>query len=124
MSHSSIKIGKLPKISLANGMCFGKVTTNLPKFTIIEEALIEKYHCHVILIKLWYTSKLIIEQHALKGNLVSFPHDPTCGVNSMDKKLPTTLEAFSNVVVVHFLGNKHLDLNMIKHCELPYLIEN
>jgi hypothetical protein len=39
----------------------------------------------------------------------------------MDKKLPTTLEAFSNVVVVHFLGNKHLDLNMIKHCELSYL---
>jgi hypothetical protein len=31
------------------------------------------------------------------------------------------LEAFSNVVVVHFVGNKHLYLNMIKHCELLYV---
>jgi hypothetical protein len=52
MSHSSIKIGELPKIPFANGMWIGKVATNLPKFTIIEEALIAKYHCHVILIKL------------------------------------------------------------------------
>jgi hypothetical protein len=52
MSHSSVKIGKLPKLLLANGMWIGKVATNLPKLTIIEEALIAKYHCHVILIKL------------------------------------------------------------------------
>ncbi len=86
MSHSSVKIGKLPKLLLANGMWIGKVATNLPKLTIIEEALIAKYHCHVILIKLWYTSKLIIEQRASKGYLVTFPQDPICGVNSIDKK--------------------------------------
>ncbi len=67
-------------------MWIGKVATNLPKLTIIEEALIAKYHCHVIIIKLWYTSKLINEQCALKANFVSFSQDPICGVNSIDKK--------------------------------------
>jgi hypothetical protein len=31
------------------------------------------------------------------------------------------LEALSNVIVVHFVGNKYLSLDFVKHCELLYV---
>ncbi len=31
------------------------------------------------------------------------------------------LEALSNVIAIHFVGNKHPSLDIVKHCELLYV---
>jgi len=117
--HSS-KHNKLPKFSLANRTWIGCVLSNLPKLTMVEETLIAQYCCRVLLIKLRYSNNSFTGQCALKGNIVSFAQNLEIALQLINT-LPISLEALSDVVVVHFIGDKHPSMNIIKSYKLLYV---
>jgi hypothetical protein len=74
--HNCLLNNKMPKLALINGLWIGITINSLPKLMIVEEALIACYGCCTILIKLRFSSKGgKIDQHALKGNVISFSQD-------------------------------------------------
>ena len=115
----SIKQNKLPKFSLANALWIGNVKNVLPNLTV-EETLIAHYRCRIVLIKLRYSSNIIMGQSALKGNIISFSQNPEEAIKLI-KKLPISLETLSDAVAVHFVGTKHPPSNIIKSYKLLYV---
>jgi hypothetical protein len=52
-----LKDNKIPKLALANGLWIGIAAMGLSKLTMVEETLITRYHCHIILAKLRYNNR-------------------------------------------------------------------
>ncbi len=116
-----IKKKKLPKLALASGLWIGITQITLPNLTMVEETLIARYHCQTILFKLIYTNKHgIIGQHALKGNVVIFAQDLECAIEILIE-LPLSLESLFDFIVVHFVGNTHLPMEIIKNYKFLYV---
>jgi hypothetical protein len=87
---------------------------------MVEETLIACYRCRTVLIKLRYSSNIIIGQSALKRNIISFSQNPEEAIKLI-KTLPISLETLSDAVAVHFVGTKHPPSNIIKSCKLLYI---
>jgi hypothetical protein len=110
----------LPNFSLANALWIGNVKDNLPKLTVVKKILIAQYQCRIVLIKLWYSNNIITRQSALKGNVVSFAQNPKLVVKLINT-LAITIDTLSNVMAVHFVGDKHPSSNIIKSYKLLYV---
>jgi hypothetical protein len=82
---------------LANALWIGNVKNVLPNLTMVEETLIARYRCRIILIKLRYSSNIIIGQRALKGNIISFSQNPEEPIKLI-KTLPISLETLSDTM--------------------------
>jgi hypothetical protein len=59
------------------------------------------------------TKVVIIDQHALKNNVVSFAQDPKHAIEMLNE-LPLSLESLFDFVIVHFVGNTHPPTEIIK----------
>jgi hypothetical protein len=57
LCYVCLKNNKMPKLALANGSWIGIAPTVLPKLTMVEETLITRYCCHIIMVKLRYTNR-------------------------------------------------------------------
>ncbi len=55
--HNCLLNNKMPKLALVNGLWIGITPNSLPKLMIVEKALITRYCCQTILIKLRYSNK-------------------------------------------------------------------
>jgi len=114
-----IKINKMPKLTLANGLWIGIAPKMLPKLTMVEETLITRYHCRTILFKLRYTNKgSITGQHTLKGKVISFVKNSKHATELLGE-FPLSLESLSNFVIVHFVGSTHP--KVVKSCKFLYV---
>ncbi len=83
--HNCLLNNKMLKLALANKLWIGITINSLPKLMIVEEALIACYGCWTILIKLRFSNKGgKIDQHGLKGNVISFSQDPKSVVKLLD----------------------------------------
>jgi hypothetical protein len=56
----------------------------------------------------------------LKGNVVSFAQNPKLVVKLINT-LAITIDTLSNVMAVHFVGDKHPSSNIIKSYKLLYV---
>lgn len=88
---------------------------------MVKNIPISRYWCQTILFKLRYTNKGgIIEQNALKRNVVSFARDPEHAIELLGE-LPLSLESLSNFVAVHFIGITHPPIEVDKSCKFLYV---
>jgi hypothetical protein len=111
----------MPKLALANGLWISITQITLPNLTMVEETLSARYCCQTILFKLIYTNKGgIIGQHALKSNVVIFAQDLECAIEILNE-LPLSLESLFDFIAVHFVGNTHLSMEIIKNCKFLYV---
>ncbi len=68
-----------------------------------------------------YTNKGgIIGQHALKGNLIIFAQDLECAIEVLNE-LPLSLISLYDFIMVHFVGNTHPPMEIIKNCKFLYM---
>ncbi len=119
--YVSLKINKMPKLALANGLWIDITPKILPKLTMVEETLIARYHCHTTLVKLRYTNKRsTTSQHALKGNVVNFAQDPQRAIKLLDT-LPPSLKSLSDIIAIYFVGSPHPLVELVKSCQLLYV---
>jgi hypothetical protein len=103
LCYVSLKIYKMPKLALANGLWIGITLKILSRLTMVEETLIIRYHYCTILVKLRYTNKGSTTcQHAFKGNVVNFAQDPKNVIKVLNT-LSLSLEPLSNIIVIHFV---------------------
>ncbi len=70
-----MKSNKLPACSVANGLQFGSVPTELMDLTIPEKLSIQCYRPSVYIIKLKEIAGPGTAQRAIKGNTITFPTD-------------------------------------------------
>jgi len=99
----------------------GIAPITLPQLTMVEEILIARYHCRTILFKLKYTNKGVIKgQHAFKGNVVSFAQDHEHAIEILNE-LPLSLECLFDFITVHFVGNTHPPMEIVKSCKFLYV---
>jgi hypothetical protein len=54
-------------------------------------------------------------QNALKSNMVSFAQDHEHAIELLNE-LPLSLESISNFFIIHFVGNTHPPMEIIKTC--------
>jgi hypothetical protein len=93
----------------------------LPKFKMVKDIPISRYRCWTILFKLRYTNKGgIIEQHALKSNVLSFTQDLEHVIELLGE-LPLSLESLFNFVAVHFVGITHPPIEVNTSCKFLYI---
>jgi hypothetical protein len=118
--YVSLKINKMPKHALPNGLWIGITPKILPKLTMVEETLIAQYHCHTTLVKLRHTNKRSTSQLALKGNVVNFAQDFKRAVKLLDT-LPMSLKSLSDTIAIHFVGSSHPLVELVKSCKLSYV---
>ncbi len=118
--HTSIEHNKIPKLALANGLWIGIAPRMLPKFKMVKDIPISRYRRQTILFKLRYTNKGgIIQQHAFKGNVLSFAQDPEHAIKLLGE-LQLSLKPLSHFVAVHFVGITHPPIDVYKSCKFLY----
>jgi len=102
---TSLKRKKLPKYSVKAGYDYGMLI-NMPKLSILEKTLIARYILFGTVVKLnrWKS----MQQLALTGHIILFPHDGMEGVVAKGKKIFPwhTDEKMFEYVKVAFIGPK------------------
>ena len=103
----SLEKNKLPSMSVANGMDFGKCPVELQGLTVVEKILIAAYRTSLCIIKLKEVAGKGTDQKSLRGNSISFPQDiETITSNIKERALPCDVDDLTDVIKVVFVGSK------------------
>ncbi len=103
---NSLEADKLPSLSVANGMDFGKCPPELENLTIVEKMLIGAYRTSMCVVKFKEIAGKGTEQRGLKGNCITFPQDIESITTSLKaKSLPHDVDDLPEVVKVVYIGN-------------------
>jgi hypothetical protein len=81
----------------------------------LQDIVVEQYYLYIYINKGGITS-----QHAFKGNVVIFAQDLECAIEILND-LPLSLEPLFDFILVHFVGNTHLPMEIIKNCKFLYV---
>jgi hypothetical protein len=88
---------------------------------MVEETLITRYHCHIILAKLRYNNRgNTTWQHTLKRNIISFARDPKSAMKLLNTLL-SSLESLNDTIAMHFVESSHPPIELVNSCKLLYV---
>lgn len=118
---TSLKAGKVPRLSLANGMWIGPIPEELSGLTIPEEMLIALQYPRCFVYKVYakhggaHNQDPDTLQSAMKGNVTSFQLNPGEVAHMIDGELyPCRPSILPSLVSVAFIGKRKPPKNWLK----------
>jgi hypothetical protein len=100
---SSLKRGKVPRLSIANYNYLGPVPPELQELTVIEEAMIARWRakCWIIQLKEEDDYSTPITQRGVRGHVIVYPQRPS----EIAKVLPPSIDDVMTPICVIFVGS-------------------
>jgi len=101
--HNSLRLGKTPPLSLANGTYLGPVPSELLDLTPIEEAMIARCRakCWIVQLKEESQSVVMLEtQRGVHGYIIIYPQRPS----EIARVLPPSINDLLTPICVLFVG--------------------
>ena len=121
--HYSLRKGKRPPLSLANGTYLGPVPSELSDLTPIEEAMIArcKAKCWIVQLKEENSAVVMPEtQRGLHGHIIIYPQHPS----EIAKILPPSINDLLTPICVLFVGSNSPTLEWLREKAKPLCVRH
>ncbi len=104
---NSLSNDKLPALSVANGMMFGKCPDVLKNLTIVEKHLISAYRTSMSVVKFKEVAGTGTDQRGVKGNCITFPQNIESIAKELKaKSLPRNVNDLPDIIKIVYVGSK------------------
>src|ERR1700678_1083309 len=119
--HYSLRKGKRPPLSLANGTYLGPVPSELSDLTPIEEAMIARCRAKCWIVQLKEENSTVVmpeTQRGLHGHIIIYPQHPS----EIAKILPPSINDLLTPICVLFVGSNPPTLEWLREKAKPLCV--